>query len=198
MDVLKKLRDSRVADSILAIAEKDMELAKRVALSIDDSAAKVLALLQLYSISKDEELLKHAVKYAKDDEDYLRIVEYAEPEVAKEVAELIVDKYKKNLALACIMEKSGDLNYALKMDDIKILSAAMKRLALKKPYPANLTIARMIPDPYYRCLALIEISKREKLDLRNEIAKNCGLIDNRALRNWIVKKIGHNDYISQD
>lgn len=55
------------------------------------------------------------------------------------------------------------MNFATKIKDVRILSASMKRLALKKTYPENLSIARMIPDPYYRSLALIEISYREKI-----------------------------------
>ncbi len=186
MDIGERLRDARIADSIVRIAEKSLEAAEKVCEAIKDSSARVQAYLNLYSLTSDEKYLKLAVESAESDEDYLRIVEFA---ALPEIAELIADRYRRDLAFAAILERSGDVNYALKISDGRILSAALKRLAARLRYPENLRVARMIPDAYYRCLALATIAERERIDLRDEIAASARLIENRSLRSWIERKL---------
>ncbi len=188
MEVRRRIRESMIADNITTIARKDLTLAKDIANSLKDREAKVLALLNLYSFSGDSEFLILAKEFAESDDDLLRIVEVADEKFAKDVAYSIKDDYKKNLAFAHLLERFGNLNYAMEINDQRILSASLKRLVARIPHPRNLILARMIPDPYYKCLALLEISKKENLD-KNEILVECSKIKNKQLRNWLFRKI---------
>ncbi|MEM1576259.1 MAG: hypothetical protein QXT98_01940, partial [Archaeoglobaceae archaeon] len=70
----KKLEDNLLAEEVVKIAEKDLELAEKLAESIQDHEAKVMAFLNLYMISKRQDFLDKAIKNARSDGDYLRIV----------------------------------------------------------------------------------------------------------------------------
>ncbi len=187
MDPKLKLRDSRMADNIIRIAEKDLDLAERVCMSLRDREARIMCLLNLYRFTSSDRFLHLAIEMAESDEDYLRVIEYSDRSDLACVAEMISDDYRRDLAYSILLERSGDLNYAVKIKDIRLLSAAMKRLSSRKIYPENLTLARMIPDAYYRCLALIEISNKEGIDLSKEIELLSHSIPNKYLRERVLK-----------
>ncbi|MCS7145058.1 MAG: hypothetical protein NZ879_08595, partial [Archaeoglobaceae archaeon] len=105
------------------------------------------------------------------------------------VAERIKDRYKKDLAYASLFEKTCNFKYFEKILDQKIASASMKRVSEKLAFPKNLEIARRIPDPYYRCLALAEISEKEKMELREEIISSLNEIDNFWLKKWLENRL---------
>jgi len=168
-----------------------LNFAARIVETLEDRDAKIFSLLALYSISKDKKFLDDAMSIAENDDDFLRIVEYSEFSAELiNIVQKIKNRYKKNVAYSILLEKTGDMNFATKIKDVRILAASMKRLALKKTYPENLSIARMIPDPYYRSLALIEISYREKIDLDREIKDAVGMIKNMTIRRRLLRKIG--------
>ncbi|MET1124202.1 MAG: hypothetical protein ABWW66_02920 [Archaeoglobaceae archaeon] len=179
----RRVRDAMIAERIVSVAEKSVELARKVASNIEDPAAKVQAFLNLYRFTGDEEFLKLALEAAEDDDDYLRIVE-----AGCDVADLISDGYKRDVAYATLLERTGDMNYLTRISDRRIASAAMKRLAAKKLYPESLRIARLIPDAYYRALALMEIAEKEGIDLSAEIEAAIAAVENRSLRDWLSKK----------
>ncbi len=124
---------------------------------------------------------------ASSDEDFLRIVEYSDycDDLIK-VVSLISKPYIKNVAYATLLEKTGDLSFSTKIRDVRILSASLKRLSSKLRYPESLTVAMMIPDAYYKSLALIELSKRESVDLSQEISKIAENIKSKYLRERVI------------
>ncbi len=184
----KKLEDNLLAEEVKKIAEKDLELAEKLAESIQDPEAKVMAFLNLYMISKKQDFLDKAIKNARSDSDYLRIVEIT----GLDLAESIKDPYKRDLAYASLFERTCDFNYSEKIQDRKIASASMKRVSEKLGPPENLKVARRIPDAYYRCLALVEISEKEKIDLRAEILDSLNAIENIWLRKWLEARLKAN------
>ncbi|MCS7144976.1 MAG: hypothetical protein NZ879_08165, partial [Archaeoglobaceae archaeon] len=98
----KKLEDNLLAEEVKIIAEKDLELAEKLSESIQDSEAKVMAFLNLYTVSKNQKYVEKALENAKSDSDYLRIIEVS----GLDVAERIKDRYKKDLAYASLFEKT--------------------------------------------------------------------------------------------
>jgi len=190
VDISRKMRDSELAEKVIAVAEKDLNVAAKVVESLEDRDAKIFGLICLYNFSKDRKFLDDALAMAENDDDFLRIVEHS-----KDVSELsdvpskIKSKYKRDVAYSILLEKTGDMNLAPKIRDLRILSATMKRIALRKTYPENLNTARMIPEPYYRALALIEISKKENIDLRGEIDNAVQQIKSQVLRRRLREKI---------
>lgn len=184
----KKLEDNLLAEEVRMIAETDLELAQKIAESIQDSEAKVMAFLNLYLVSKKQEFLDQALNSAKSDSDYLRIVEIS----GLDFVGFIKDPYRRDIAYASLFERTCDLKYSEKICDKKIASASMKRVSEKLSFPENLRIARSIPDAYYRCLALIEISEKEKLDLRAEILESLNAIENIWLRKWLEARLRAN------
>ncbi len=190
MDFLKKLRDSKIADNILKIAKKDLDFAEKVCLNLEDHEAKVMALVSLYTYTNDKKFLELAVKSAETDSDYLRIVEYSKyDKELDEIAGMIGDEYKRDLAYSILLEKSGNLNYLAKIRNPKIVSASLKRIALRRPYPESLTLAKMIPDPYYKCLTLMELAEKYQINVREELEEACKSIKQRGLKNWVMKKM---------
>ncbi len=184
----RKLKDLQLAEKVEKIAEKDVKLAEKVVRSLEDRAAKIFGFLTLFNLTKDSKFLRDAVEMAEKDEDYFMIVELSD-EPLTEIAEMIESSYRKNLAYCIILEKTGDLNLATKITDTRLLSASLKRVALKKRYPESLMIARIVPDPYYRALALMELAERDMLDLRDEIAEAVKLVRNTALRRRLEEKM---------
>lgn len=180
----EKIRECILADKILKIAEKDIQLAEKISSEISYPSARVQAFLNLYSFSLNEKYLQKAVESASCDEDYLRIVEKS---LREDIVELIKDKYKKDLAYSLLLEKTKNLKLAAKVSDPRLLSAAMKRLCEKMNYPENLKIAKMIPDEYYRCLALMELEEKENLGLEKEIEQCINSIENLNLRKWLIE-----------
>lgn len=179
----RKIKDSAIAEKITAIAEKDVNLAAEVVDSIKDVEAKIFGLINLYNFSKDAKFLKQALSLAKEDEDFLRIIEYSESvSELLNLPERIKNQYRKDIAYSTLLEKTEDLNLIPRIKNSRILSATLKRVALRKKYPENLSIARIIPEPYYRALALIEVSKREAIDLRKEIDDAVQQIKSHTLR----------------
>jgi hypothetical protein len=195
MDYKRKESDSKKADKIIAIAEKSIEVAMRFLSTIEDREARIQALVNLYNITRDLSLLKEACELAETDEDILRIVEYSkiegvdELELIEALALTIPPGYRRDVAFSILLERTGDLNYASKIGDIRILSSSLKRLALKKRYPENLSIARMIPDHYYKCLALIKLAEKEKINLKKEIMEYAEKIKSNYLRSKIISKL---------
>ena len=187
MEIVKKIVDSKKADLVEELAELDFEKAKRVAEEIEDREAKIQALISLYNVSKDGDFLDRAISLASSDEDFLRIVEYSDycDDLIK-VVSLISKPYIKNVAYATLLEKTGDLSFSTKIRDVRILSASLKRLSSKLRYPESLTVAMMIPDAYYKSLALIELSKRESVDLSQEISKIAENIKSKYLRERVI------------
>ncbi|MDI9645438.1 MAG: hypothetical protein QFX40_01935 [Archaeoglobales archaeon] len=179
----EKIRECIIADKILKIAEKDIQLAEKISSEIKYSSAKVQAFLNLYSFSLNEKYLQKAIESASCDEDYLRIVEKS---LREDMVDLIKDKYKKDLAYSFLLEKTNNLNFAAKISDRRLLSAAMKRLCEKMNYPENLKIARMIPEEYYRCLALVGIEEKEKIGLEKEIEQCINSVENLNMRKWLA------------
>jgi len=181
----RRVEENMLAEEVRKIAEKDLGLAEKLAERIQDHEAKVMAFLNLHSISKRQDFVEKALKFAKSDEDYLRIVEVA----GLDLAELIKNEYRRDLAYASLFERTTDLRYAEKIRDRKIASASMKRVSEKLFFPENLELAKRIPDPYYRCLALAEISEREKLDLKEEIAGALNAVENPWLKKWLRDRL---------
>ncbi len=179
----EKIRECIIADRILKIAEKDIQLAEKISSEIKYSSAKVQAFLNLYLFSLNEKYLQKAIESASCDEDYLRIVEKS---LREDIIDLIKDKYKKDLAYSFLLEKTNNLNFAAKIGDQRLLSAAMKRLCEKMNYPENLKIARMIPEEYYKCLALMDIEEKEKIGLEKEIEYCINLVENLNMRKWLM------------
>ncbi|WP_202318603.1 hypothetical protein [Archaeoglobus neptunius] len=185
----RKVRDSKIAQKIGDIVEKDPDIAAKVAEDLEDREAKIYAMMVLYNFSGDKKFLEKALSIAETDEDHLRIIEYSEnPLAVAEVAKKIDDPYRKDVAYSILLERTGDLNFSLKILSPRILSAALKRLAGRKPYPENLNIARMIPDPYYRSLALIEIASRYGVELSSEIKGSIDAVKNPSLRRRLIEK----------
>ena len=112
-------------------------------------------------------------------------------QLIEELASSISPSYRRDVAFSILLEKTGDLNYASKIRDVRVLSSSLKRLALKKRFPENLSIARMIPDHYYKCLALLELSEKEGIDLKEEILENAEKIKSNYLRGKIIAKTKH-------
>lgn len=187
----RKLRDLQLAEKVEKIAEKDVELAEKVVRSFEDREAKIFGLVTLYNITENPEFLKSAVETAETDEELLMIVERSKTPLL-EVAEMISNPYRRDIAYCTILEKTGDMNFSSKISDARLLSASLKRLALKKIYPENLRIARMIPDPYYRALTLTELAEREKVDLREEITSAIGQVKNSAMRKRLEEVLEKN------
>lgn len=185
----RKIKDSAIAEKVTAIAEKDVNLAAKVVDGIEDVEAKIFGLIHLYNFSKDTKFLKQALSIAKEDEDVLRIIEYSE-DVSEliNLPERIKNQYRKDVAYSILLEKTEDLNLIPRIRDLRILSASLKRIALRKMYPENLNIARMIPEPYYRALALVELSKKEAIDLQEEIDAAVQQIKSHALRRRLREK----------
>lgn len=181
----ERLKENLLAEEVIRIAEKDLDLAEKIAESIKDSEAKVMAFLNLYLASKDKKFVEKAFKIAKKDEDLLRIVEVS----GLDVAELIKDNYKRDLAYASLFERTKCLKYLEKVSDIRLASASMKRVSEKLSFPHNLEIAKNIADPYYRSIALIEISEKEGLDLSKEIEESINAIGNHYLQKWLRNRL---------
>jgi len=189
VDISRKIKDSELAEKVRAVAEKDLNVAAKVVESLKDRDAKIFGLVCLYNFSKDRKFLDDALAIAENDDDFLRIVEYSEDvSELSDVPPKIKSRYKRDVAYSILLEKTGDMNLVSKIRDLRILSASMKRIVLKKPYPENLSIARMIPEPYYRALALIGISEKEKVDLKAEINNAVEQIKNPALRRRLREK----------
>ena len=189
VDISRKIKDSELAEKVRAVAEKDLNVAAKVVESLKDRDAKIFGLVCLYNFSKDRKFLDDALAIAENDDDFLRIVEYSEDvSELSDVPPKIKSRYKRDVAYSILLEKTGDMNLVSKIRDLRILSASMKRIVLKKPYPENLSIARMIPEPYYRALALIGISEKEKVDLKTEINDAVEQIKNPALRRRLREK----------
>jgi hypothetical protein len=187
MDLTKKVKDARKADFVEKIAEKDFEMALKIAEEIEDVEAKIQALIAIFNSSGDPAFLQQAEEIAQTDEDLLRIVEYARMnDRLPKVASKILKPYQRDVAFGILLERTLDLNYARKIRDKRVLSTSLKRVALKLRYPEKLAIARMIPDAYYKCLALIEIAKSEKIDLQNEILDCSSGIKSGYLRKRII------------
>ncbi len=142
----RKLKDLQLAEKVERIAEKDVDLAEKVVRSFENREAKIFGFLTLFNLTGNSQYLKDAVEMAETDEDYLMIVERSD-EPLPEIAELIESSYRRNLAYCILLEKTGDLNLITKISDTRLLSASLKRVALKKRYPESLRIVRMIPDP---------------------------------------------------
>lgn len=189
VDISRKIKDSELAEKVRVVAEKDLNVAAKVVEGLKDRDAKIFGLVCLYNFSKDRKFLDDALAIAENDDDFLRIVEYS-----KDVSELsdvppkIKSRYKRDVAYSILLEKTGDMNLVSKIRDLRILSASMKRVALRKTYPENLSTARMIPEPYYRALTLIEISKKENIDLRGEIDDAVQQIKSQALQRRLREK----------
>lgn len=181
----EKLEDNLLAEEVKIIAETDLELAEKLAESIQDAEAKVMAFLNLYLVSKKREFLDQALKNARSDTDYLRIVEIS----GLDFVEFIKDPYRRDIAYASLFERTSDFKYSEKICDKKIASASMKRVSEKLAFPENLRVARSIPDAYYRCLALLEVSKKEKMDLRAEILASLNAIENIWLKKWLEDRL---------
>ncbi len=185
----RKIRDTKLVEKVLAIAEKDVNLAFKVVNNLEDREARIMGYIYLYNFTRDEAFLNLAINEAETDDDLLRIVEYSKfTKRLSAVAVRIGDQYKRDVAYSILLERSGDLNFAAKIVDERLQAASLKRLALKKSYPENLSLARLISNPYYRTLALIEIAEREKVDIGKEILQNCKLIDNPYLRRKMEEK----------
>ncbi len=187
----RKIRDTKLVEKVLAIAEKDVNLAFKVVKNLEDREARIMGYIYLYNFTCDEAFLELAINEAETDDDLLRIVEYSKSKKLSTVAMRIKDQYKRDVAYSILLERSGDLNLAGKIVDRRLQAASLKRLALKKPYPESLSVARMISDPYYRTLALIEIAgnaEREGVDLGREILESCRLISNPYLRKRVEKR----------
>lgn len=187
----RKLRDLQLAEKVEKIAEKDVNLAEKVVRSFEDREAKIFGFLTLFKLTRNPDYLKDAVEMAETDEDYLMIVERSE-EALPEIAEMIESSYRKNLAYCVLLEKTGDLNLTTKISDVRLLSASLKRVAMKRHYPESLRVARMIPDPYYRALALMELGEKERIDLKDEIAEAVKQVDNAAMRRRLEEKMKKN------
>ncbi len=181
MHVERKLRDLQLAEKVEKIAEKDVELAEKVVRSLEDREARIFGLVVLHNITENMEYLKNAIETAETDEELLLIIERSKTPLP-EIAEMINSPYRRDIAYCIILEKTGDMNFSSKISDARLLSASLKRLALKKLYPENLRIARIIPDPYYRALALMELAEREKVDLKDEIVSTVGQVKNSAMK----------------
>jgi len=179
--VERKIRDLQLAEKVEKIAEKDVELAERVVKSLEDREARIFGLIALYNLTYNPEYLKSAVEAAETDDDLLLIVERSKIPLP-EIAEMISSPYRRDIAYCTILEKTGDMNFSAKISDARLLSASLKRLAVKKIYPENLRIARMIPEPYYRAVALMELAEKENVDLREEIASAIAQVKNFTMR----------------
>ena len=185
----RKIKDTRLVEKVLIIAEKDVTLAFKVVSSLKDREARIMGYVYLYNFTSDDAFLDLAINDAETDDDLLRIIEHSNfSEKLPPLAMKIKGEYRRNVAYSILMERSGNLNFAAKITDQRLQSASMKRLAMKKSYPENLSIARMIPDPYYRALALIEIAKKDGIDLSGQIMESCRLISNPHLRKRVVEK----------
>lgn len=182
----KRIKENLLADEIGQIAEKDLDFAENLAESIQDSEARVMAFLNLYKVSKKNEFVEKALKAAKSDEDFLRIVDVC----GIDVVESISDSYRKDLAYASLFERTGSLEYLERISDEKISSASMKRVSEKLSFPESLEFAKSIPDPYYRCLALVQISEKEGIDLRSEIEESLNEVENLWLQKWLRARLG--------
>ncbi|MDK2875611.1 MAG: hypothetical protein PWQ22_21 [Archaeoglobaceae archaeon] len=181
----ERIRENLLAEEIMRIAEKDLNLAEKIADSIKDPDARVMAFLNLYLASKDQKFVEKALKTAEKDEDLLRIVEIT----GFDATSLIKDSYKRDLAYASLFERTKSLEYLEKISDVRLASASMKRVSEKLSFPFNLEVARKITDPYYRCLALIEISEKEGLDLKKEIEEALNSIENPYLQKWLRNRL---------
>ncbi len=181
----KRIKENLLADEIGQIAEKDLEFAEKLAEGIQDSEARVMAFLNLYKVSKKNEFVEKALKAARNDEDFLRIVETC----SIDVAELIRNSYRKDLAYASLFERTGRFEYLERISDEKISSASMKRVSEKLSFPESLEFAKRIPDPYYRCLALVQISEKEGIDLRSEIEESLDGVENLWLQKWLRARL---------
>ncbi len=185
----RKVRDTKLVERVLAIAEKDVELAFRVVSSLEDREARIMGYVYLYNFTRDEAFLDLAISEAETDDDLLRIVEYSKfTKRLYPVAVRIGDQYKRDVAYSILLERSGDLNFAAKIVDKRLQASSLKRVALKKPYPESLSLTRLISDPYYRTLALVEIAEKEKVNLGKEILESCKLISNPYLRRKMEEK----------
>jgi len=176
----KKIKENLLADEIGQIAEKDLDFAEKLAGSIQDSEARVMAFLNLYKVSKKNEFVEKALKAARSDEDFLRIVEVC----SIDVLESIRNSYRRDLACASLFERTGRSEYLERISDERIASASMKRVSEKLSFPESLEFAKRIPDPYYRCLALFRISKKEGVDLTKEIEDSLSEMENLRLQKW--------------
>ncbi len=177
----KRLKENLLAEEIKRIAEKDLDLGEKMAESIQDCEAKVMAFLNLYIVSKKHEFVEKALKVARNDEDFLRIVEVS----GLDVVGFINNAYRRDLAYASLFERTGKFEYLEKISDKKIASASMKRISEKLSFPESLKFAKSIPDPYYRCLALLQILEREGIDLVKEIKESMVEIENPWLQKWL-------------
>ncbi|MEG9194487.1 MAG: hypothetical protein V6S10_04080 [Candidatus Methanoglobus sp.] len=181
----KRLKENLLAEEIKRIAERDLDLGEKLAESIQDCEAKVMAFLNLYFVSKDQEFVKKALEIARNDEDFLRIVEVS----GLDIVELINNAYRRDLAYASLFERTGKFEYLVKISDRKIASASMKRISEKLSFPQSLEMAKEIPDPYYRCLALMQISEKEGVDLGKEIMESLDGIENPWLQKWLRRRL---------
>jgi hypothetical protein len=182
----KRIKENLLADEIGHIAEKDLDLAENLAESIQDSEARVMAFLNIYKVSKKNEFVEKALKAAKSDEDFLRIVETC----SIDVVESIRDSYRRDLAFASLFERTGRSDYLERISNERIASASMKRVSEKLSFPESLKFAKRIPDPYYRCLALVQISEKEGIDLRSEIEESLNEMGNIWLQKWLRARLG--------
>lgn len=188
----RRIKELKLAEMVEKIAEKDFQQAEKIVNSLEDREAKIYGLLTLFRVSGKDGYLQSAINIAETDEDYLSIIENS-CKPLNELAEKIKSSYRRDLAFCTLLEKTCDLNYAAKVNNLRLLSASLKRVALKKSYPENLRVARMIPDPYYRAITLAEISEREGLNLKDEILCTASLVESENLRQFLFRKLSKSD-----
>ncbi len=95
----------------------------------------------------------------------------------------IENEYYRNVAMAILYERGEAGEDDIK--DIRIKSAAMKRVAVKR---RDASIAARIPVAYYRALAFMEISRKTGKDFGKQIESAVSGIENPYLRRWIERR----------
>lgn len=193
----KKLIDNKKADFVEKIVKDDLKTALEMVEEIEDFEAKSMAFLHIFEFTNNEEFLDKAINYAvqsgQKDGILLTIVESIakyDRKKSEKIAKLIEKEYYKNKAYATILEKCNRLELAEKISCKKILSSSLKRLSVRTN---SIEIARMIPDQYYKALALISLIDRlkndEKNEIINEIRKTIESIESEYLKRRLERKL---------
>lgn len=156
-----------------------------------------MAFLHIFNFTRNVEFLNKSVDYAIQSEQkdgmLLKIVESItkkNKKKAEEIAKLIDRDYYRNKAYATILEQCNALELAEKISCMRILSSSLKRLSQNLDLPDSIEIARMIPDPYYKALALINIMEREEIEgLREEVNKTIEKVRSKYLKERLEREL---------
>lgn len=146
----------------------------------EESSAKLARIEKLLEDGQLEEALEAAMELGTPTRDLalLMLVEWG-----CNCAEQIENEYYRSVAMSILYER-GEVEED-DIEDIRVRSAAMKRVAVKE---CNVSLAARIPVPYYRALAFMEISKLTGKDFSQQIESAINWIENPYLRKWIERK----------